>query len=235
MSRKKINDYILQKYTDIEQVGFISNNRKKPKLVMAGGEFCVNATRSAINYYLDNKPGKIKIKIPNLHSEITGGIDKNGQTWLYLDSYISYRIKYSKLIDREVIIISFKGIEHAITDSSIIKGKTNREIKDISYNILKELKLLKYKAAGVIYISEEDGVINTTPVVYVKKVNTLYIETACGSGSAAVAIYYYINYNATKCMIKQLSGMYLHTKIYRNNDNSIKKIKISGMVSEIKK
>ena len=216
-------------------MGFINNNRKKPKLIMAGGEFCVNATRSAINYYLDNNQGNIKIKIPNLHSKITGGIDKDGQTWLYLNSYNSYGKKYCKLLDKEIIIVSFKGIEHVITDSLIIEGKNDVEIKKLSYEILKELKLLKYKASGVIFINSKDDIINIIPVVYVKKVNTLFIETACGSGSAAVAIYYYINYNKKECKIMQPSKMYLNTKIYINKDNSIKKIKISGVVNELKK
>ncbi len=47
--RKEINNAIMSKYDFIEQVGFINPNN--PELIMAGGEFCGNATRCAINYY----------------------------------------------------------------------------------------------------------------------------------------------------------------------------------------
>ena len=50
--KKCINDAIMKKHSNVEQVGFIDFN-KKPELQMAGGEFCGNATRSAANLYLD--------------------------------------------------------------------------------------------------------------------------------------------------------------------------------------
>ena len=42
--RKEINNEIMNKYDFIEQVGFINMDIKKPELLMAGGEFCGNAT-----------------------------------------------------------------------------------------------------------------------------------------------------------------------------------------------
>ena len=44
--RKMINDYILKENKDVEQIGFLDKDKKV--LEMAGGEFCVNATRCAI-------------------------------------------------------------------------------------------------------------------------------------------------------------------------------------------
>lgn len=48
--KKQINDQILQENQEVEQVGFLE--QKEKKLEMAGGEFCVNATRCAIWQYL---------------------------------------------------------------------------------------------------------------------------------------------------------------------------------------
>lgn len=234
INKKKINDDILKKYNDIEQVGFISENKNKPRLVMAGGEFCVNATRSAINYYLDNNYGNIKIRIPNLHSTIEGGIDKKGETWLYLNIFKKYKETYSNIVGKNVHIIYFKGIVHVIAKDEIIKGKSEQEIKDIAFSILKELNLTKYKAAGVIFKNYKNRKTSITPVVYVKKINTLFIETACGSGSAAIAIYNYFKFNVSNCKIVQPSKMCLYTKVY-SKGNKIEKIRISGMVYELKK
>ena len=58
--RKIINTEILRNNKDVEQVGFISE--KENKLEMAGGEFCVNATRCAIWEYLKGKRGKIRLE-----------------------------------------------------------------------------------------------------------------------------------------------------------------------------
>lgn len=45
LERRRINDVIMKQYPKVEQVGFL--DRSLPRLQMAGGEFCGNATRSA--------------------------------------------------------------------------------------------------------------------------------------------------------------------------------------------
>ena len=55
--KKKINNFIMKKHKNVEQVGFININEIK-ELQMAGGEFCENATRSAAYSYLNGKQGK---------------------------------------------------------------------------------------------------------------------------------------------------------------------------------
>ena len=49
--------------------------------------------------------------------------------------------------------------------------------------------MLKEEAAGVMFIERKNGKIILSPVVFVKEINTLFYETACGSGSVAVGIY----------------------------------------------
>lgn len=44
--RKEINNLIMQKYSNVEQVGFYDFDGKQITLEMAGGEFCGNALRS---------------------------------------------------------------------------------------------------------------------------------------------------------------------------------------------
>lgn len=39
------------------------------------------------------------------------------------------------------------------------------------------------------YIEYIDNKIQLTPIVYVRDINTLFYETACGSGTTAVGIY----------------------------------------------
>lgn len=50
----------MEKYVTVEQVGFLSN--KTNRLEMAGGEFCMNATRCAVyEYSKENKSERDKI------------------------------------------------------------------------------------------------------------------------------------------------------------------------------
>lgn len=70
--RKIINDIILNKNKDVEQVGFI--DKEKKILEMAGGEFCMNATRCAIYEFLNAKEGKIELSVSGVKGKIKGGI-----------------------------------------------------------------------------------------------------------------------------------------------------------------
>lgn len=83
--KKKINDAIMAKHSNVEQVGFIDLNQT-PELKMAGGEFCGNATRSAANCYLEGKKGNIKI-IVNETDTINAGVYNNGKSWCEIPLY----------------------------------------------------------------------------------------------------------------------------------------------------
>jgi len=78
--KRLINDKIMKLNPNIEQVGFVEINNK-PKLIMAGGEFCGNATRSAAYFYLKGKKGKIKIGICSGKKLVEAGIDAIGNAW----------------------------------------------------------------------------------------------------------------------------------------------------------
>ncbi len=56
--RKQINDNILQQNPNIEQVGFVDLSENIKKLLMAGSEFCGNATRSTAWLALQGRVGE---------------------------------------------------------------------------------------------------------------------------------------------------------------------------------
>lgn len=77
--KKEINDRILKLHKDVEQVGFIST--KNNQLIMAGGEFCGNATRCSVSYYLKGQPGLIDIKVSGTSKILKAGIDSLGKAF----------------------------------------------------------------------------------------------------------------------------------------------------------
>jgi len=56
--KTEINNEILALNPEVEQVGFLS--KANNKLEMAGGEFCINATRCSIYELLERKSGESK-------------------------------------------------------------------------------------------------------------------------------------------------------------------------------
>ncbi len=215
-----INNKIIKK-EQVEQVGFISPDINNPQLIMAGGEFCGNATRSAINYYLNNKPGNIRIKVSSVPQKILGGIDKKCQTWVEMPVY---KRNYIKIINNSIAIVRLYGITHLIISSSKIS-------KEKAYNLLKKYNLLNEKSAGVIFYQKlNKNYYKITPIVFVKSVNTFFCETACGSGSAALGIYInYKNNSISKISIIQPSNMIIDVFSTIKKDK-IEKVIISGQV-----
>ncbi len=232
--RKEINNEIMNKYDFIEQVGFINMDIKKPELLMAGGEFCGNATRCAINYYLKGCRGTIKIKVSGVPNKLLGGIDKNNNVWVDMPIIKGDYENSIKVINRKKAIVKLYGITQLVYEVSNINKKYNKEeLKEYAYNILKKNKLLKEEAAGVMFIERKNGKIILSPVVFVKEINTLFYETACGSGSVAVGIYEsFKNKGSVNIDILQPSGEYIKV-ITSSNDSKIDNARISGKVIEL--
>jgi diaminopimelate epimerase len=98
--------------------------------------------------------------------------------------------------------------------------------------ILKELMssiITKEKAIGIMLIEKEKKDIKINPVVWVKTVDTLYYETACGSGSLAYAIYNYTQNRGKNVDLIQPSGYKISVNIF-GNKKTIQSVKISGIV-----
>lgn len=147
--KKLINDYILRENKDVEQVGFISNIENK--LEMAGGEFCVNATRCAIWEYLENKENRIKINVSSDKNKIDGWIDKQKNVYVKL----KINKEKTKIINKEenFTFVNLDGILLTILDEDnskefIQKIKSDEEkTKDELKKIMKRFKT-KQNAIG---------------------------------------------------------------------------------------
>ncbi len=230
--KSQINAKILKQNLDVEQVGFIDT--KENKLEMAGGEFCINATRCAIWNYLNGQEGKIKLEVSGYKSKIIGGITKAK------DVYVNMKI--NKKMDN---ILHIKGIFNLVNLDGILLAVVNENdsinfIKNLRKNENKskgELKELmktfvtEEKAVGIILLENENGKIKINPIIWVKTVDTLYYETACGSGSLATAIYKKYAEGIEKIDILQPSGYSININLKMQNDY-IKEAVVQGKVLE---
>lgn len=148
---------------DVEQVGFVSTKATLPKLIMMGGELCINATL-AFAYTLD-KNGELTtsgLKNPIPYS------NNNGSTTIQ----IPFKFKQNENI------ILLDGIGFILYDTKEKSEIKKSELSDLS----KKYKLPAF--GGIIYIKNK-----IISYVYVAGVNSFVKETACGSGSVAFSIF----------------------------------------------
>lgn len=216
---------ILNKHKNVEQVGFLEkpkNPKADIRLQMMGGEFCGNASRAAAFLEaMKNNKKFLKLEVSGF-PEILEATTIGNKVTLILPG--SFFIKMEKLQD--IQIVDLMGIKFISKNSAKSIFEAKRLIK-------------KYKnkspAVGVIYVSKKENKIKIDPVVWVKKTNTCYNETACGSGSIAAAIAEF-KLNPAK---KSFSIIQPSKETYRititGGKNRINKIKFQGRVKYIKK
>lgn len=226
--KKKINDSIMKVHSNVEQVGFI-NNTGKNELLMAGGEFCGNATRSAAFNYLNGTPGTIQIYV-NSEDKIIAGVDKNKNAWCEIPLYDDWDIITKK--DDGIYSVKMKGITIVVIQEFKAKKYLNNknDLKRIGRKFINNYNLKNDSAVGVMFCEKESEIIKINPIVWVKDIDTLFYETACGSGSTAVCmIEAYLKNQSQTLNILQPSGLIITSKVdyYKNK---FQKAIISGNI-----
>jgi hypothetical protein len=167
---------------NVEQVGFASNNMEIPSFTMMGNEFSGNGTL-AFASTLD-KAGTLKTS--GIRSDIT-------YTNSFSQTSITYPLQYS--LDNNIILL--EGIGYLYTDKNIkVSPKMLRYLTNF-YNL---------PAFGIATFIKGKLV----PYVFVKKTNSIFEETSCGSGSIAVSI------KTGLKSIKQPTGEYITVNISNN-------------------
>lgn len=228
-----INRLIMEKYLDVEQVGFLSD--KTNRLEMAGGEFCMNATRCAVYEYSKENKEKIKISVSGTNKDLIGRVLSNNKVEIKLD--ILKNIEDLIEEKKDFIYVKIDGILIVIFDEE----KSKRYIKKLIENEEQAKKEIKEfmtkniqtteKAIGIIFLEKISGMIKINPVVWVKDIDTIFYEMACGSGSLGTAIYNYYKNKEEKLELIQPSGYTINIDL-DVKAKYIESASISGIVEE---
>ncbi|WP_458403405.1 hypothetical protein [Methanobrevibacter sp.] len=232
--KRLINRFIMEKHLDVEQVGFLSNEGYR--LEMAGGEFCINATRCAIYEYSRMNKSNIEISVSGTNKNIMGRVLNNNKVEMRLD--ICKKIEDLIEVKDVFTYVKIDGILIVIFDEEKSKEYIRR-LKENENLVKKEMKefMIKNiqtteKAIGIMLVERVLDKIKINPVVWVKDIDTVFYETACGSGSLGTAIYnYYIN-KEEKTEIIQPSGYSISIQL-DTKEQYIKRAIISGVVEEV--
>lgn len=185
---------IMQEHPDIEQVALIQKTEGETcHFRMAGGEFCGNAIRAVAGYMHRNHnapESKIIINGINVHAKAILGPGLTPGNEITIDKDIL--LKEVKKIDGKTVVI-LNGITHVIIDDPDVDGDSVARIKN-DFN----RKGITAEAFGVMLLNGED----LNPYVWVESAQTFFNETACLSGSIAVALHR----GTEKCTVIQPTG-----------------------------
>lgn len=214
--KRLINSRIMEKETIVEQVGFLS--LKDRKLTMAGGEFCGNATRCAALYYMKEQQA---IELEINRNKIEAGINEKGEVWCEIPIQ-GYKIEK---IEENIYKIILKGITILV----VKEIENYNDLKQSAINLIKKYNI-DDDAIGVMFVDKLENNIKIYPIVWVKEIDTLFFENACGSGTIAVTMLESMLENASKeYKVIQPSGDILKTNISIKN-NIVKRAILKGKI-----
>ena len=226
--RKLINDAIMAKHSNVEQVGFI-DLEGKPELQMAGGEFCGNATRSAAFIYLDGKKGNLQM-IVNSKDLINAGVDESGKAWCEIPLYDGTDVFTE--VEPGIYIIKMNGMVTVVVQEQKARDylEDRDNLKAIGMDFIQKYNLKYSEAVGIMFCERESGKLKINPIVWVNSIDTLFYETACGSGTTAVCmVEAFLKKQSQEIDILQPSGLVITANI-TYSENKVVKATISGNV-----
>lgn len=231
--KRLINKIIMEKNSEVEQVGFLS--RRVNRLEMAGGEFCLNATRCAVWEYLGGKEGEIELTVSGTNKRILGKVLNDKKVEIQLDIGKNLTDLYE--MKNDFTCIKIDGILIVILDEEKSKPYIQklRENEEEAKSLLKHIMMTELdsdeKAIGIMLLENISDRIKINPIVWVKEIDTVFYETACGSGSLGTTIYNYLKNKDNKIEIIQPSGYSINIKLEENGEY-IEKAIITGVVEE---
>jgi diaminopimelate epimerase len=173
----------------VEQVGFVEEPRHPravARLQMMGGEFCGNAARS-LAWVLFQKRWPGTFEDDGIISLEVSGVQRLLQVEIrgeMVKVEMPIRKEFSSVRSvGQLTVVDLEGISHAIIHRAV-PGDAKVEAD----RILSDLNLKELEAAGVLFCERWDDAISMTPFVWVRDMGMLKEETACGSGTACIAL-----------------------------------------------
>lgn len=135
-------------------------------------------------------------------------------------------MNFVKLDGIRLAVVAGKEAKEQIRKLKEEEEKAKNELKEI----MKEFDTDE-NAVGMILLEEENGKTKINPVIWVKTIDTIYYETACGSGSLATAIYKNKVEGSENSEIVQPSGYSIYIRLKKQSD-TIQKAVVMGKVME---
>jgi diaminopimelate epimerase len=226
-----IAKWIMKRHLDVEQVGFWEKPTQSiavARLQMAGGEFSGNGARCLAYIFVKRQYSNQPDIKHQFFLEISGTTilleATVNSTMVSIDMPVK-NFNVVKKISEKIAIVYLDGITHIL-----VKGYTPRNFKSISWTWINKFNLQNNRSVGVVYYRPIKNGIKISPVVWVRDVSDLILETSCGSASISLALSLFLNGDDNQLTIYQPSGSVIYTLIEHQNE-IINRASIKGSVS----
>lgn len=234
-NRQRLNNSIMESWKnsnsdqpEIEQCCFVTlpeSEEAVARVEMLGGEFCGNATRSAIELITKGQDYQGKIEVSGVDRALNFNVkDQN----ISLEMPLPENGSLVTIVE-EGTLVQLDGIAQLVVDTPKNTAGSPRELLE---ELLAENKynLASQPAVGVCFydkLSEQAQF-----AVWVKEVATIFDETACGSGTCAIVVAETNNTKQnTRLNVIQPSGETITTEaVYDQEENQVTAANISGQV-----
>ncbi|MBO4301715.1 MAG: hypothetical protein J5861_08960 [Desulfovibrio sp.] len=204
-----------------EQAGFFYAAEKR--LRMAGGEFCVNASR-AVGAFLAYQRERDTAFLPELQEEIhVSGWDTPvrlnirglAPQW-QVEAVLQLPSCPVEAGESGVGLVRLPGISHLLIDAQI------HPLPDDLHAAAAELRrchnLDIEPATGVVWWHQCGDQLNMLPLVRVRDIDTTFVENACGSGALALALSLSASQARKNFSIMQPSGSSLNVRLFTHGE-----------------
>ena len=198
-------------HLDGEQVGFV--DPEQPALRMAGGEFCLNATRClglllalekrlpmhAASPALEGQAVQQwsgPVRTSGMPDEVRLHVQRQGDTFNAAVELPISRACRCEVLDAGFTLVRLPGIVHLLVDARLHPFPADWKAE--SARLRARYNLMQEDAAGCVWWSPLSGtnsrysatqrVLRSDPVVAVRHPHTVCYESACGSGALALAL-----------------------------------------------
>lgn len=181
-----VADKIMAANPAVEQVGFLTDGGRT--LTMAGGEFCGNASMSAgAVYCTENGEASVYLRVSGADGPVLVTVDKiDGEgvgCTVKMPGKASVCEEKLTLLNGDMIevpAVRLPGICHVILEDKMPKEEAEKTAE-------KWCGDLGECALGIMFFNEEK--MTLAPLVYVPAAQTLFWESSCASGTAALGVY----------------------------------------------
>ena len=224
-----------------EQAGFV--HLAQAKLRMAGGEFCVNASRAvgallayaaqnaspgqavleglatgvaqAVCATYDHCPDRIdEIQVSGWHSPVRLHTRGAAPLW-QVEALLRLPVCSITAVEEGAYLVRLPGICH------LLLGGPAHPLPEDCYAAAAQLRqrhnLENEPAAGVIWWRECQGQLEMLPLVHVRDADTTFLENACGSGALALALRLSRSGTRRVYSIMQPGGSALDVRLFSEN------------------
>ena len=195
---------IMARHPQVEQVGFLRFPAFDPEvqaeLLMAGGEFCGNASMSAAALCLlrggiiAERPATVKLRVSGAARPVSVTLRSTAENCFAATVEMPPAIEiaerdfsFGTLRDR-LRLVRMEGISHLLIPQKSCFFALKQDPASAEKAVRSWCAALEAEGLGLMFLEGEPPKFRLTPLVYIPGSDTVFWENSCASGSSAVGM-----------------------------------------------